>query len=116
MELHAIGNKKGSNVFSQYVPKPKGGVYVYSVELAPSRRFAVAQVILMYRGDNGKMVYQSARMKPADYPKDGEWGRIIGEARIPEGRKSLGFAVQINDPNPEGSVLIRDPMLILKEE
>ena len=116
MELHTLDNKRGNNVFSQYVPKPKGGVYVYSVDLLPSRRFAVLQVIVMYRGDNGKTVYQFSRIKPAEYPKEGEWGRIIGEAKIPEGRKNLGFAVQINDPNPEGSVLIRNPMMNLQEE
>ena len=116
MELHTLDNKRGNNVFSQYVPKPKGGVYVYSVDLLPSRRFAVLQVIVMYRGDNGKTVYQFSRIKPAEYPKEGEWGRIIGEAKIPEGRKNLGFAVQINDPNPEGSVLIRNPMMSLREE
>ena len=76
----------------------------------------MTQIILMYRGDNGKMVYRRTRMKPAEYPKSGEWGRIIGEAKIPEGRKNLGFAVQINDPKPEGSVLIRNPELTLREE
>ena len=115
MEMAPV-KAKGNNVFSQRVRTPKGGDYIYAVELAPSRKFAVAQVLVIYKDDNGKAVYQFSRMKPAEYPEPGKWGRIIGEARIPEGRTHVDFAVQIGDPKAEGSVLIRHPELSLREE
>ena len=115
MEM-AAANKRGGNVFSRTVIRPQGGSYVYSVELSPSRKFARVQVVIMYSDDNGKTVYPGARMKPAEYPKPGEWGRIIGEVKIPAGRKYVGFAVEVRDPKAEGFILIRDPQMTLREE
>ena len=115
MEMAAVkGN--GSNVFSQAVIRPKGGNYVYSVEVSPSRKFAVTQVVVMYPGDDGKTIYHVTRMKPAEYPESGKWGRIIGEVKIPDGRKYVGIAVEIRDAKAEGFLLIRDPQLTLREE
>ena len=116
MEMHALADNRGNNVFIQNVRNPKGGVYVYSAEVAPSRKFAILQLLLIYRNDKGKDVYQFVRMKPAEYPEPGKWTRLIGEVNLPEGRKSVAFVVEIRDPKPEGFVLIRNPMLNLKEE
>ena len=115
MEM-AAANKRGGNVFSQTVIRPQGGSYVYSVEVSPSRKFARVQVVIMYSDDNGKTVYPGARMKSAEYPKPGEWGRIIGEVKIPAGRKHVGFAVEVRDSKAEGYILIRNPQMTLREE
>ena len=55
-------------------------------------------------------------MNPADYPAPGKWKRIIGEAKIPAGRKYVSFAVEFHDPKPEGFLLIRAPELSLREK
>ena len=116
MELHQLPNIC-ANILSQYVPKPKGGVYVYSVGILPSRKlFNALHVSVMYRDDNGKSVNQTVRMRHADYPEQGKWGKIIGEIKIPEGRKSLGFNVYFRDPKPDGFLLIRNPEMSLREE
>ena len=105
------------NTFGQYLPKPKGGVYVYSAEFLPSRKlFAALQVSVTYRDDNGKPVYRSSKVKPAEYPEPGKWGRIVGEVKIPEDRKSVGFMILFRDRDPEGFLLIRNPTMSLKEE
>ena len=115
MEM-AAANDKGNNVFSQNVQRPKGGNYVYSVELSPSRKFAVIQITIWYPGDDGKTVYRGYRMQAAEYPEPGKWARIIREFKIPEGKKAVGIAVEIRDAKPEGFLLIRNPELSLRDE
>ena len=114
MEM-AAANEKGNNVFSQNVTRPKGGNYVYSVELAPSRKFKDVLVILFWK-ENGKYVYRSSRLSPRNYPKPGQWGKIVGEVKIPDGKRSVTFAVEIRDPDAGGHILIRNPEMKLRDE
>ena len=112
----AAANGKGINVFSQSVQRPKGGNYVYSVELSPSRKFEVIQVVIWYPGDDGKTIYRGHRMKAAEFLDPGKWVKINREFKIPEGKKSVGIAVEIRDAEPEGFLLIRNPELRLRDE
>ena len=114
MEM-AAAKEIGNNVFSQAVIRPKGGNYVYSVELAPSRKFKDVLVILFWK-ENGKYVYRSSRLSPRNYPKPGQWGKIVGEVKIPDGKRSVTFAVEVRDPDAGGHILIRDPQMTLREE
>ena len=113
MEM-AAADEKGSNVLTQAVSRPQGGNYIYSVEVLPSRKFKTARVMLMYRGNDGEMVYLYSRTKSSEL-KPGEWSRLVGEAKIPAD-KTVTFAVEIRDPKAEGYILIRDPQMTLREE
>lgn len=105
----------GGNVFSQILLQPQGGNYIYSVELAPSRKFKDVLVILFWK-ENGKNVYRSSRLSARNYPKPGQWGKIVGEVKIPDGKRSVTFAVEIRDPDAGGHILIRNPEMKLRDE
>lgn len=108
---------KYGNVFSQSVIRPKPGTYVYSVKVAPSRKFERVMLLMYYSGADKKTVYQSRSFKPSDSPEPGQWGLLVGEIEVPEGVKSLGYAIELRDrKSDEGHVLIASPKLVLKEE
>ena len=107
--------KGGNNVFMQRLVQPQGGDYVYSVELSPSRKFKEVLIVLFWKG-NVKNVYRSSRLSPRNYPKPGQWGKIAGEVKIPGGKRSVTFAVEVRDPEAGGHILIRNPEMKLREE
>lgn len=107
---------KYGNVFSQSVIRPPQGRYVYSVKISASRKFGQILIVLYGTGPDKKRIYKSSSVKPSDPQEPGKWRMLIGEIDIPEGLKTLGFAVEIRDKKPGGHILIGSPKLVLKEE
>ena len=109
---------KFGNVFSQAITRPAAGTYVISVNLSPSRKFVWTQIVLYYKDpETGKWVYlDGGRLKPEDYPKTGEWKKKCYTVTIPENVRSIGFAVELRDNEPDGFIKIENPTFILREE
>ena len=110
------GQKRFGNVLTQQVMKPKGGTYVYGVDLAPSQKFYQVLIILYYKGKDGKTVFSGTQLKPKDYPEPGKWTRLVGEITIPEGLTFIAFCVEIRAKEVGGDLLIKAPCMQLKEE
>ena len=107
---------KYGNVFSQSVIRPPQGRYVFSVKISASRKFDQVLIVLYGTGPDQKRISKSSSVKQGDPLEPGKWRMLIGEIDIPDGLKTLGFAVEIRDQKPGGHILIGSPKLVLKEE
>jgi|GEM_PF-5846563 len=107
---------KYGNVCSQSIIRPPQGRYVYSVKISPSRKFDQILIVLYGTGPDKKRFSKASSIKQGDPLEPGKWRMLIGEIDIPEGVKTLGFAVEIRDNKPGGHILIGSPKLVLKEE
>jgi len=106
------------NVLSQQIKNPAPGTYIVTVNLAPSRKFNDALIVVYYTDpETGKRVFApNGRLKIGDYPKPGEWKKKCYEVNIPENVKSLGFGVEVRDNKEDGFIKIEKPSFIFREE
>lgn len=116
VEKNVKNEKRFGNVFTQHIRKPAAGTYVYGMDVSPSRQFYQVLIVMYYKGQDGKTVFNGTHLKPKDYPEPGKWTRIVGEITIPEGVNMFAFCLEIRAKEAGGDVLIKAPSMKLKEE